>query len=87
MRCADFGPTPGRQRSASISAASDGGYASIQRSQNGSFMPGGSCMPPVTLCHLLLRGASTLLHGVVDGGGDQVFEHVLVVAEHARVDA
>ncbi len=42
MRCADFGPTPGRQRSESIRRASVGVYFIAQ---NGSFMPGGRFSP------------------------------------------
>jgi len=48
MRCADFGPTPGRQRSASIRRLSDGGYSMPGRAQpNGSLRPGGRFMPPI----------------------------------------
>ena len=49
-------------------------------------MPGGSGMPAVSLpifSWLTLFGAA---HGVVEGRGHQVLEHVLVVGQQARVD-
>src|SRR3954468_24569770 len=49
MRCADFGPTPGKARSASMRRSRDGGYNCIEVDQNGSFGPGGRFIPPIRL--------------------------------------
>src|SRR6266704_1443862 len=59
MRCADLGPTPGRQRSASISSsrAVDDFIAFYQ---NGSFIPGGRPRPPVKADIFSWTAASTL---------------------------
>ena len=46
MRCADFGPTPGKQRKESISRANVGVY--FIEDQNGSFMPGGRLRPDMS---------------------------------------
>ncbi len=108
MRWADFGPTPGRQRSASISSSRAEGDIAARRgsragagaaasprpetpepaveSQNGSFMPGGSCRPAVKPPILSWRRRLDAAHGVVHGRGHQVFQHLLVV-HHRRIDA
>ena len=54
--------------------------------QNGNFMPGGSGMPAVSLPIFSWLTSSARRTRVVEGGGDQVLEHVLVVGEQARVD-
>src|SRR6266850_111132 len=59
MRCADLGPTPGRQRSASISSSRAVGDF-ISFGQNGSFIPGGRPRPPVKADILSWTAASTL---------------------------
>src|SRR6266849_9427848 len=59
MRWADLGPTPGRQRSASIrSSRAVGDFISF--GQNGSFIPGGRPRPPVKADIFSLTAASTL---------------------------
>ena len=37
--------------------------------------------------HLVLHGALDLVNGIVKRGGDQVFEHILVIANQAVVNA
>src|SRR5712691_8529058 len=59
MRCADLGPTPGRQRSASISSSRAVGDF-IAFGQNGSFIPGGRPRPPVKADIFSWTAASTL---------------------------
>src|SRR5882672_7453232 len=59
MRCADLGPTPGRQRSASISSSRAVGDF-ISFGQNGSFIPGGRPRPPVKADIFSWTAASTL---------------------------
>src|SRR5712692_6000702 len=59
MRCADLGPTPGRQRSASISSSRAVGDF-IAYCQNGSFIPGGRPRPPVKADIFSLTATSTL---------------------------
>src|SRR6267143_955334 len=59
MRCADLGPTPGRQRSASISSSRAVGDF-IAFGQNGSFIPGGRPRPPVRADIFSWTAASTL---------------------------
>src|SRR5467141_3190544 len=59
MRCADLGPTPGRQRSASISSSRAVGDF-ISSGQNGSFIPGGRPRPPVRADIFSWTAASTL---------------------------
>src|SRR5258706_368706 len=59
MRCADLGPTPGRQRSASISSSRAVGDF-ISFGQNGSFIPGGRPRPPVSADIFSWTAASTL---------------------------
>src|SRR6267378_4937611 len=59
MRCADLGPTPGRQRSASISSSKAVGDF-IAFGQNGSFIPGGRPRPPVKADIFSWTAASTL---------------------------
>ena len=96
MRCADFGPTPGRQRSASIKRLRDGGYsigcsdlpanARSRSLQNGSLKPGGQVHAAHDAGHLLLRDSFDALRGVVDGGRHQVFEHLAVVERHRGID-
>src|SRR5712672_1420717 len=59
MRCADLGPTPGRQRSASISSSrAVGDFISL--GQNGSFIPEGRPRPPVSADIFSWTAASTL---------------------------
>src|SRR5712691_4745969 len=59
MRWADLGPTPGRQRSASIrSSRAVGDFISF--GQNGSCIPGGRPRPPVKADILSCTAASTL---------------------------
>src|SRR5882762_6531452 len=59
IRCADLGPTPGRQRSASISSSRAVGDF-IAFGQNGSFIPGGRPRPPVKADIFSWTAASTL---------------------------
>src|SRR5437879_9142777 len=59
MRCADLGPTRGRQRSASISSSRAVGDF-IAFGQNGSFIPGGRPRPPVKADIFSCTAASTL---------------------------
>ena len=84
MRCADFTPTPGSRRRASIRPSSEGSDTAAH--QNGNFMPGGSGSPAVSLP--IFSGAELLgaAHRVVEGGGHQVLEHVLVFGQQAGVD-
>src|SRR5258705_10871173 len=59
MRCADLGPTPGRQRRVSISSSRAVGDF-ISFGQNGSFIPGGRPRPPVSADIFSWTAASTL---------------------------
>ena len=90
MRCADFGPTPGRhaQRLDQL-ARGPRGWERHRRfiRQNGSFMPGGSAQPGGEAAHLLLHRRLDPAHRVVERGDHQVFQHFLVVADERRIDA
>jgi hypothetical protein len=82
-----LGPTPGRQRSAlhQILETRRGHSGQNAPLQNGSFIPGGSCMPAVRRPS---APASSLdaMDRIVDAGGDQVLEHVAVLGEQRRID-
>src|SRR5690606_1597423 len=81
MRWADFGPTPGSTRRASISCSSSADDTSERQLHPGRQRQAGGGR-----AHLLLRGRVDLVDRVVEGRGDQVLGH-LRVGEHARVDA
>src|SRR5215472_17024203 len=87
MRCADFTQTPGRRRNASIRLSSAGSAAKLCRDlalerqlhSRRQRHAGGE------LAHLLLTDLFGLADAVVERGSDEILEHVLVVAEQARV--
>ena len=54
--------------------------------QNGSLMPGRQWHAGGQPGHVLLRLLGDPLRRVVDGGGDQILEHLLVVAHQRGVD-
>src|SRR5690349_6644103 len=83
MRWADFGPTPGRRRSASISRVSRGEYAVKSQAQVQSRR---QVEAAGRRAQLLGRQRLDLLHRVVDRGGHQVLEEFLVFLERRRVD-
>ncbi len=88
MRCADFGPTPGRQRRASISWSSSGSElmaAGHAWGQNGSLSPGGSGMPAVISDMRSCMVDGHAVDRVVDRRGYDVLEH-FAVAQQGRVD-
>src|SRR4051794_33192691 len=80
MREADLTPTPGRRRSASISAWREGSA----KSSEGELHPRGQARGE--LAHLFLAGLFGLAHRGVEGRGHEVFQHVLVLAQQAGVD-
>ena len=86
MRCAVFGPTPGSARSASISRASCGECFIETPHIRAACIPGGSCMPAITLGHLFLHARFHLVHGIVHRGGDQVLEHLAIFADHGGLE-
>src|SRR5450432_4209343 len=85
MRCADFGPTPGRHRSDWISSSRAAGF-SIEslEGQSHSRRQVQSRREPR---HLRLRRGFSLRYRIVHRGHHQVLEHVLVLADEARIDA
>src|SRR5712692_7359508 len=87
MRCADFGPTPGRQRSASISSSSAVGDFISEKSSERQLHPRGQAQPAGQHGRLFLHRGLHLAPGVVDRGRHQVFEHLPVVGEQGRIDA
>src|SRR6185295_14730662 len=82
IRCANLTPTPGRRRSASISPSSAGSAANLERQLH----PRRQRHAGGELAHLLLTHLLGLADAVVERGGDEILEHVLVLAEQARVD-
>src|SRR6056297_613177 len=85
MRCADFCPTPGRQRSVSMSWTSSGEYT-MGGSTERQFHPGRQAHARGQTGHLL---PGRLLHpadGVVHGRGDEVLQHLPVVTDQLVVD-
>src|SRR5712692_435967 len=86
MRCADFGPTPGRQRSASISSSSAVGDFILEKSSERQLHPRRQAQTARQRSHLLLHRGLDLALGVVDRGRHQVFEHLLVVGKEGRID-
>src|SRR5690606_5538496 len=86
MRCADLTPTPGRRRSASISASSAGSATAGMRRSERELHARRQRHAGGELAHLLRRHLFGAANAVVEGGGHQVLEHVLVVGEQAWVD-
>src|SRR6185436_18929620 len=89
MRCADFAPTPGRRRSASSKSCS---ARSVTAKASAWVLEGELHARDLRhagaeLAHLLLRCGLGAPDRIVERCGDQVFHHVLVVGEQARVDA
>jgi hypothetical protein len=69
MRCADFGPTPGRQRNDSISRASVGVYfIGAAPAQNGKLHAGRKIEPGHESRILFLGARRDLAHRIVDRG-------------------
>ncbi len=87
MRWADFTPTPGRRRSACTRFSREWLSATARAGSERELHARGQARHAGReLAHLLVRGFLGLAHGGVEGGGHQVFEHVLVVGEQAGVD-
>src|SRR6266571_3103491 len=87
MRCADLGPTPGRQRSASISSSSAVGDFMSEKSSERQLHPRRQAQTARQPGHLLLHRGLDLAYGVVDRCRHEVFEHLLVVGKQGRIDA
>src|SRR5499427_5648401 len=84
VRCADFGPMPGMQRSASISSSSAGDF--IAWRLEGQLESRRKAHAARERAHLLLHRGLDLARGVVHRRRDQVLEHLPVGAEQGRVD-
>src|SRR3546814_18117866 len=69
MRCADFGPTPGSTRNASISCSSSEATSERQ------FHPGRQRQAGGGGAELFLRQRVGLVHRIVEGGRHQVLGH------------
>ena len=80
MRDADLTPTPGSRRNASINVSSECATERQLHSTGQARHPGGE------LAHFFLRRFFGLANRGVEGRGDQVFQHVLVVGQQAGVD-
>src|SRR5690554_5830766 len=86
MRCADFGPTPGRRRKASTNwsirglkfmydvarSVGDGLASEGQFEARRQIEPGGEA------ADLALVRLTDFAHGVIDGGDDEIFQYFLV---------
>src|SRR5215208_2298374 len=83
MRWADFGPTPGRQRSAWMSSSRAAG---LSNSESGDVHSRREIESRREARHLGLRGRFRLRHRVVERGHDEILEHVLVLAEESGID-
>src|SRR2546428_3378894 len=86
MRCADFGPTPGRQRSASISSSSAVGDF-MSESSDRQRHPRRQAQAARQRGHLSPHCGLHFARGVVDRRSYQVFEHLPVLGEQGRIDA
>src|ERR1044071_2264187 len=86
IRCADLTPTPGSRRSASIRPSSAGSAANRRNGLERQLHPRRQRHAGGELAHLLLTDLLGLADAVVERRGDEILEHVLVVAEQARVD-
>src|SRR5436190_4568529 len=91
MRCADLGPTPGRQRSDWISSSSAAGLSMLFNCWlvprlEGQVHAGREIEPRREARHLRLRDGLGLRNAIVERGRDEIFEHVLVFAEKRRID-
>src|SRR5258706_4827326 len=84
MRWADFGPTPGRQRSAWVSSSRAAGL-SIRISER-QVETGRQVEARCESGHLRLGRGFGPGDGIVESGRHQVLEHVLGFAQEARVD-
>src|SRR4051794_33424160 len=85
-RCADLTPTPGSRRSASIRPSRAGSLAKSAPASEGELHARRQRHAGGELAHLLGADLLGLADGVVEGGGDEVLQHVLVVGEQAGVD-
>ena len=81
MRCADFGPTPGRQRSASISASRPDGFTGLER----QFEARGQIHACRESGHLFLAQFLSTANCIVYCRSDQIFEHFAIV-KNRRID-
>src|ERR1700722_4007829 len=81
MRCADFGPTPGKQRRESISRASVGVYFIERLASKWKLHSGLQIHARHETGVLLLGARGNFSNRIIDGGRHQVLEHVLVLTQ------
>src|SRR5688572_22216401 len=88
MRCADRGPTPGRILSASINRSRPPavGTRSLGTTLKRQLEPGRQPEPRGEAAHLLGDRLLDATHRVVECGGDQVLEHLAIVADKRRIN-
>src|SRR5690606_12838870 len=88
MRCAERGPTPGRQVKASISSWTSGAcfMANRFRRQRSELETWRQRHAGGELAHAVLLLFLDLAHGIVDRGGEQVLENFLVFLQQRRID-
>src|SRR5574343_1284720 len=82
MRCADLGPTPGKQRKASISESSPDGFTDSERQlESGRQVQAGR-----KASHLFLADIFAATNRIIHGGSHEILQHLTVI-HHRRLDA